>query len=211
MNYLLAIIAGYLVGTFNTAYIISRIKGVDLRKKGSGNLGASNTTVLLGWKLGVLVGLIDILKGTAIVLLFRFLLDMPLTVWLLSGTACILGHIFPFYLGFKGGKGFATIVGVILGYDWRLFIVIGIGIILITLITNYIVLATTATVLAFPTYVGISTHNIWATCIILPVTLIILYKHIPNLKRIFTGQGELTFRSATKGENLIAKEESKEN
>ncbi len=206
MNYVFAIVAGYLIGAFNTAYVISRRKGVDLRNGGSGNLGASNTTILLGWKLGILVGLVDIFKGTAVVLFFRFLLEMPLTVWLLSGTACILGHIFPFYLKFRGGKGFATIVGVILAFDWKAFVIIGIGILLITWITNYIVLATTATVFAFPTYAYLSTRNLWTVLIILPVTLVILYKHIPNLKRIFTGQGEITFRSATKGENLIDKE-----
>ncbi len=203
MPYIIATIAGYFAGCINTAYIISRIKGVDLRKGGSGNLGASNTTILLGWKLGVLVGVIDILKGVVTVLVFQAFFSEHPAVWLLSGTACILGHIFPFYLRFRGGKGFATILGVITACDWRFAIAIGILILLITWITDYIVLATTTTVLAFPMHMALTTHSLIPVLVVMPATLVILYKHLPNLKRIFLGGGEIGFRSTAEGEHRI--------
>ncbi len=207
MYYIIAALVGYLVGCFNTAYVVSRVKGIDMRKRGTKNLGASNATILFGWRIGLLVGLVDILKGTLVVLIFRALLEQMPIVWLVSGTACVLGHIFPFYLKFRGGKGFATVVGVILGCDWQYFLLAGVMILLVTWITDYIVMATTTTVLAFPLHMGLSTGNLLAVCVLLPITLIILYKHLPNLKRIFIDGDEFTLGSAAQGTHRVDKTE----
>ncbi len=115
MSLFVWMLAAYLVGSIPAAYVIPRlVAGVDIRKFGSGNLGATNVYRLLGWKFAVPVALFDVAKGAAPVLAARSLLPqhwMPLTV----GLAGILGHVFSIFLGFRGGKGVATSAGVLLG------------------------------------------------------------------------------------------------
>ena len=119
MQYAIAILMGYLLGSSNMAYWISQIKKVDIRSNGSGNLGASNATVLLGWGAGVIVAVHDIGKAFLAVLAVKFLFPDVENVGVVTGVACILGHIYPFYLKFKGGKGLASMIGVVAALDWR--------------------------------------------------------------------------------------------
>lgn len=116
MNYLLILIA-YLIGAIPFGLLIGRSLGVDVRKAGSGNIGATNVNRLLGKKLGALTLLLDTLKGIVPMLLAQWLLPdgvgRDMTV-LLCGAAAFLGHLFPVYLGFAGGKGVATALGIFL-------------------------------------------------------------------------------------------------
>lgn len=186
--YIIGGLIAYLVGSINTAYILAKIKKKDLRSGGSGNLGASNTTLLLGWKWGVFVGACDILKGFAVVFIARMVFsDYEYLPYIVS-SAAIIGHIFPFYLKFKGGKGFATLCGCILGYNWLVFIVAAIIIAAITFATDYIVLATLTMIIAFPVYVGITNHNFIYPAILAVGMIIIFIKHLPNYKRIIKGE-----------------------
>ena len=111
MGYLLVILGAYLLGCSNMAYYVGKVNKVDLTKLGSGNLGASNTTALLGWGSGVLVGIHDIGKAALAVFLAQLLLPELPNVGAVAGVACVMGHIFPFYLKFKGGKGLASFIG----------------------------------------------------------------------------------------------------
>lgn len=191
MIYVLTALVGYLVGSFSTAKLIGHIKGKDISAGGTGNLGASNTTILLGWKCGVLVGAVDILKGFFTILLTLLLSDFNIPLGLCAGVACILGHIFPFYLQFKGGKGFATLIGVIFGFDWKFGLLVVLFIFLITWITDYIALATCTTAVLFPIRVYLSTKSLIALSIVLPVMLVVILKHRLNFRRIFiTRSGE---------------------
>ena len=183
-----AILIGYLIGCFNLALIISKIKKVDLRNTGTKNLGASNTFITFGKGLGVLVGACDIFKCTLVVILVRLI--FPETDYLpyITGIACVFGHMFSFYLKFKGGKGFASFLGMSLGIHWKYFIVIGICIILITLITKYIVLATMATVISYPIFLFIHTENWIIVTMVAVLSGIIIIKHYKNLIRIAKGE-----------------------
>ena len=183
-----AILIGYLFGCFNIAFIISKIKKIDLRNTGSKNLGASNTFISIGKGLGVLVGVCDIFKCTIAIILARLIFPEIDFLPYIAGVACIMGHMFPFYLKFKGGKGFASFVGMTLGINWKFFIVIGICIILITLITKYIVLATMATVISYPIFLFFNTHNLWIVAIVSAISCIIIIKHYKNLIRIAKGE-----------------------
>ena len=183
-----AILIGYLLGCFNIALIISKIKKIDLRNTGSKNLGASNTFISIGKGLGVLVGVCDIFKCTIAIILARLIFPEIDFLPYIAGVACIMGHMFPFYLKFKGGKGFASFVGMTLGINWKFFIVIGICIILITLITKYIVLATMATVISYPIFLFFNTHNWWIVSMVAFVSCIIIIKHYKNLIRIAKGE-----------------------
>ena len=182
--YIVGAILAYLIGSLNTAFFLSKILKKDLRSGGSGNLGASNTTLLLGWKWGLFVGIVDILKGTLVMFVSRHFFASYEYLPYIAASMAIIGHIFPFYLKFKGGKGFATLCGCILGYNWIVFIIAAILIAVITFSTNYIVIATLTMIIAFPVYVGITNGNFIYPAILSVGMICIFIKHLPNYKRI---------------------------
>lgn len=193
--YILGAVISYLIGSFNTAFFLSKILKKDIRSGGSGNLGASNATLTLGWKWGILVGLVDILKGFTVVFVSRMIFKDYEYLPYIAASMAIIGHIFPFYLKFKGGKGFATLVGCILGYNLIAFVIAGILIIIITFATDYIVIATLTMLIAFPVFVGIYTHNILYALILAVGSIVIFSKHIPNFKKIIKKE-EIGIRSS---------------
>jgi len=110
----LIVILGYFIGCIPTAYIVGRIlKGVDIRQIGDGNVGAANTFRQLGAKAGVAVGIIDAAKG-ALAIIIAQAANLSLVAVLLTGTAVVVGHNWPVFLGFRGGRGEATTIGVFL-------------------------------------------------------------------------------------------------
>lgn len=115
---LLWLIAGYLLGSVPTGYIVTkRLKGVDIRMTGSGNIGATNAGRVLGKKWAVLIAAFDMLKGGIIVLTASFFTSDPL-ILALTGAMAVLGHDYPVWLGFHGGKGVATSYGVFAFYNF---------------------------------------------------------------------------------------------
>ncbi len=110
----LIVILGYLLGSIPTAYIVGRLlKGVDIRQIGDGNMGAANTFRQLGPKAGVAVGMVDAAKGALAVIIAQ-VAGMSLATVLLTGAAAVIGHNWPVFLGFRGGRGEATTIGVLL-------------------------------------------------------------------------------------------------
>ena len=202
MSYILMILLGYAVGCSNMAFYLSKLNGVDFRAGGSGNLGASNATVLMGWKAGILVGLHDIGKAALVVLLARLIFpDVP-RIGAVAGVSCVLGHIFPFYLKFKGGKGFASYLGMTLALNWKLAIIVMLAVVVVTILTDYIVSGTLTTILAVPAYLGISGRDLLLALILLIATVVIIYKHWENFRRIFNGS-EIGLRSTIRGEKRV--------
>jgi glycerol-3-phosphate acyltransferase PlsY len=200
MGYVAVILMGYLLGSSNMAYFLSRIKKKDLTSAGTGNLGASNAVVLMGWKAGVAVAVHDAGKALLAVLLANiFYPDLPY-IGAVAGVASVLGHIFPFYLKFKGGKGFAAYIGMTIALNWKLALVILALVVLITVVTDYIVLGTTTTIIAVPISLGIETHSVVLPLILLIATLVILYKHRENYPRIIKGT-EIGLRSSIRGDH----------
>ena len=201
MAYLLPILMGYLLGCSNMAYYLSKWNNADLRSGGSGNLGASNAVVLLGWKAGVLTAIHDIGKAYLAVLLARWLFPTLKYGEAAAGVACVMGHIFPFWLKFRGGKGFASYFGMTLALNWKLALVVALAVIAVTILTDYIVCGTLTTILSVPLYIGFTRS--WITALILmTATAVILCKHRENFPRMLNGT-ELGLRSAIKGENRI--------
>ena len=138
MAYLISAVLGYLLGCSNMAYWLGLIKKVDIRNNGSGNLGASNATVLLGWGAGVIVALHDIGKAVLAVFLARLLFPETEAVGAAAGVAAVMGHIFPFYLKFKGGKGLASFWGLILALNWKVGLAMLLLGVVITVVTDFI-------------------------------------------------------------------------
>ena len=121
LNFAFAVILVYLLGSIPFGVIIAKVHGKDLRRIGSGNIGATNVARALGRRWAYFCFVLDVLKGLVPMLVVRAFIEVPnptpilLTLWLLVGCASICGHIFPIYLKFKGGKGVATSLGVALG------------------------------------------------------------------------------------------------
>lgn len=203
MGYLFAVLGGYLLGCSNMAFYLEKMTKKSIRGGGSGNLGASNTVIRLGWMAGLLVGIHDIGKALLVVYLARWLLPQWEYAAVAAGIACVLGHIFPFYLKFKGGKGFASYVGVIFALDWRIALAIIAMIFVVTLITDYIVAATMMTTISAPISLGLHQEK-WILALILCIgSAVILYRHRENLVRIFVTGDEIGLRSASKGEYRV--------
>ena len=204
MGYVFAVLVGYLLGSSNLAYYLSLARKADLTSAGTGNLGASNAVVLLGWKAGVAVAIHDAGKALLSVVLARILFpDLP-HIGAVAGVASVLGHIFPFYLKFKGGKGFASYIGMTIALNWKLALIILAVVVLVTVLTDYIVVGTTTTIIAVPVSLGILERNAALPLILLIATAVILYKHRENYPRIWNGT-ELGLRSAIRGDNRLDK------
>lgn len=205
MGYLLAVILGYLLGCSHMAYYIGKIKKLDIRSAGSGNLGASNATVLFGWSSGVLVALHDIGKAFAAVWLAKLLFPELEYAGAAAGIACVLGHIFPFYLGFRGGKGLASYFGMTLALNWKLALIVVAVVVLATVITDFISVGALSTIVVVPVYMGITTHNFILVGILCIGTAVMLYKHWENILRIARKE-EIGLRSTIRGDKRVDKQ-----
>lgn len=204
MGYLAVIALSYLVGTSSMTLYLSKIRNINMRAGGSGNLGASNAVILMGWKAGILVALHDIGKSLLAVLLAQqFFPELPY-IGAIAGVSSVLGHIFPFYLKFKGGKGFASFWGMTVALDWKLGLVLFVVGVAVTILTNYIVTGTVTVTASAPIYLGITRQDWTLAAILLLVSAVIWYKHRENFVRIRNGT-EIGFRSAAKGEHKVKK------
>lgn len=194
LKYLLVIAIGYLFGNFQSAYILGKtFRKVDIRTLGFGNAGASNAVTNFGWKMGVVIGILDILKAVVSVLIVKQLirtgyLENNASYLYLNGFFVMLGHIYPFFMDFKGGKGTASFMGMLFAIDFKAAL-IGLTLItLVTLITDFIALGTitlTTYGVIMAVYLGYGWIPIGISVIIF---LLSTYKHIPNIRRILAGQ-----------------------
>ena len=197
VSYALIVLLAYLLGTSNLAYFIARRRGINILQTGTNNPGASNAMMLMGWKMGVLVGLHDIGKAFLAAFLAGLLFpELPLSREV-AGAACVLGHMFPFYLRFRGGKGFASTLGMIAALNWRFVLLLGVAIIVVVLITDYIVVATVTFAVVFPIYAAVKIG--WtAFAIVCAASVIMLSKHRENFRRLADGT-EIGLRRANSG------------
>ena len=206
MKYLLyipVILISYGIGSTNMAWYLSRRKGFDIRTKGSGNMGASNAMITMGWKEGVITALYDMAKAALCVFAAKWLLGGTLPyIGAVAGVAAVLGHIFPFFLHFKGGKGLASFLGMTLGLNWMVFLGACIVVVLVTLITDYIVYGTITTAVGVPIALGLINHRPILAAIIFIATAVMVYKHKDNYKRLREGT-EIGFLRANKGEGRV--------
>lgn len=139
---ILLLIMGYFIGNIETGYIFGKIHKMDIRNYGSGNAGATNTLRVLGAKAGLVVFLGDFCKSLIPCLVVRFIfrdnVSLSYIYMLYIGLGVVLGHNFPFYLGFKGGKGVASTAGIIMALDIRIAVVCLIVFIITVAITRYV-------------------------------------------------------------------------
>ena len=208
MDYrILALLLGYSIGLIQTAYIVGRLMGkIDIREHGSGNAGATNVVRVMGAKAGIAVFLADISKCILAFIVCAL-------IWNGSGTflgygnalpglygaiGCILGHCFPFYMKFKGGKGVAATIGLMISVDIRVFLISGaIGIVLV-LITKYISLASLSISVMMPIVLYILGYPLEAVALCSFITVLVWYLHRANISRLVKGEeNKFSFKKRT--------------
>jgi len=183
----IVVLCGYLVGSLNLSFFLSKMKGYDIREHGSGNADASNVVIMMGKKIGLFVALVDIFKAFIVCVIAMKVFPDWQFVGPLAGTACMLGHIFPFYMNFKGGKGLATLGGTILALDPKMFVVFLAIAIVLAVVTNYICVVPMTVSVAFAIVYGLTRKSLVSTIILMVAAVCINFKHIENLKRIKAG------------------------
>jgi len=182
---IIALLIGYAFGCIQAAYILSKMVGkMDIREHGSGNAGASNITAIMGWKYGFIVGLVDVLKGLFAVLVLKWIYPDSPDLAYLSGIMAIIGHIFPFYMKFRGGKGVATLVGMMFGLNWKLGILFLLLVAVPALLADYIVIGSFTAFIALPIVTYILGYPIIFTFMGVCLTALSFYLHRANIQRI---------------------------
>lgn len=196
MFFLISSMCGYLFGCINGSQLIGHYKNVSVKDSGMKNAGATNTTLVLGFKYGLAVLCIDILKAIISLYLIAILLakynvtfDYQMLLLYINGLFVIVGHNFPITMGFAGGKGTASIFGVLLFIDWK-FALMGFFIMLIfAFISNYFVVGTLMLYLSFVAYTTF-TFERSVVFVAFLFMMMFLIKHAANFKRIVAKEEE---------------------
>lgn len=209
MELLLIVLVGYLLGSIPSAVIVSKVFfGFDIRQRGSGNMGSTNTYRVLGWKAGVVVQILDIAKGVfavlAAVMIYNGLLPFPnptifedlTVVKTLAGFAAVAGHIWTAFAGFKGGKGINTALGMMIAVaPVEIAVATGVFVVVIT-ISGYVSLGSIIGAITLPTTMAVR-YNIfnveidgYDTLLILTIALamLVLFTHRSNIRRLMQGR-----------------------
>ena len=192
MYRVVALIIGYLFGGIQSAILYGKIKGVDITKHGSGNPGTTNTLRVLGKKAGAAVLVMDILKVVLAIIITRLIFsDNAILVSLYGGIGAILGHSYPLFFKFKGGKGIATTVGTLLALDYRIFFIsvliflITFGITRIVSISSLLMTASSPMLLIL--FYWDAHYGIEAMVLGFLITAVTFYRHKENIKRLIEG------------------------
>lgn len=199
--YVLVGLIAYLLGSINFAIIFSKkFAGFDVREKGSKNAGTTNVLRTVGKKAAVLTLLCDILKGVAAVIVAMLAaniwdeVDVD-TLKYLAGFFAIVGHTFPVYYGFKGGKGVATALGVLLVVNPQIGLSCLVFALVIMIATRWVSLGSIMAALLFPILTVIMTDNFGAKLISILIGLLVIFNHRTNIKRLKQGtENKLSFK-----------------
>lgn len=187
MRYIVSIIIGYLLGALSPAALFGKLKNVDLKKEGSKNLGASNAWITLGKKYFFVIMVLDIGKSWLAAQIAWMLFPQIPEIGYVASLGAILGHIFPFYLKFKGGKGLAAFGGMVCSFNfWLLvfYLIFGFG---LTQIFNHSWVMPFMTALSFPFVVWFKTKDVAITVVVVIASVIILIMHWGNMIKAFKG------------------------
>lgn len=182
------ILLGYLLGSVSPSFLIGKLRGYDVRKSGSGNAGASNTVIMAGKLAGLFVALLDILKAAGSWWICQALFPELAVAGPVAGVACLLGHLFPVFLHFRGGKGLACLGGLALACSPRtLLIMLGVAL-LIAVLTNYVCIVAVSMSVILPLYYWYLTGFVPGACILAVPIVPIFCKHLINFRRIREGK-----------------------
>ncbi len=202
MERIICIVIGYIFGLFQTGYLYGRLHHVDIRQYGSGNAGTTNAIRVLGKKAGIITYIGDCLKAVVAGFVIRLLFkeghsEIIKLLVMYGGLGVVLGHNYPFYLHFKGGKGIAATSGMVLAFDWRLALCICAVFILVVVVSRYVSLASLIMMVVFMSLLilggqtgqyGLSPNGLYEVYLIGgAMTLLAFYKHKANIIRLLQG------------------------
>ena len=209
---ILCMASAYLLGSINFAIVLSKLRGDDIRKHGSQNAGTTNMLRTYGKKAAVITLVGDFLKGTASALIGMLLFGM--LGQYLASLFCVLGHVFPVYYKFRGGKGIATAAGTILACEPIIFLVLVAIFTVIVAFTKYVSLASIMVALLYPLildrwYKIIQVPSGLHLLMVMIMAGVIVWKHYPNMKRLWNKtESKLSFKKKTEA-NEETKSEKK--
>jgi glycerol-3-phosphate acyltransferase PlsY len=185
INFIVYLIITYLLGSIPFGLIISKLFGKDIRKEGSGNIGATNVARVLGKKAGLLVLILDMLKGFLPIYIAKSIFDIKLVS--LLAIASVIGHCFSIFLKFKGGKGVATAIGVLLALSSKTALIVIIFWLGVFLVSGYVSLASMLSASISWVIINFIENNVYYTYAAFIIGLIIILKHKDNLDRLLKG------------------------
>lgn len=193
----LVLMGSYIVGSVPTSFLAGKIlKGIDIRNYGSGNVGATNVHRVLGLKAAISVVFIDVFKGALPIFILSLLHDLghldlsPHRLDLLkigAGMAVVVGHLFPVFLGFKGGKGVATSSGVFIGLSPISMLIVLAIFFVIVILTRYVSVGSIVGALLLPILISLRGEGIFIVLFAGVTSALVILKHIPNIKRLLRG------------------------
>ncbi len=189
---IICLVIGYVFGCFQTGYFYGRLHGIDIHKYGSGNVGTTNTMRVLGKKAGYITYFGDAIKAILAILLVRFVVypDSPdnLLLTMYTGFGVVLGHNYPFYLKFKGGKGIAVTSAVMAAFDVRFIIPGFIGFFLTFFLTRYVSVSSLVLAALFPIFVVIFYPGQWHLFFVsMAFCAMAFWRHRANIVRLING------------------------
>lgn len=210
-SYIIVTIIAYLLGSISFSVIISKkMAGFDVREKGSGNAGTTNVLRTVGKKASIITLVCDILKGVVAILvayvaglIMKDSVDKALLIQL-AGIAVILGHTFPIFFGFKGGKGIATALGVLMMTNWNIGLICLVFALVLMILTRMVSLGSIAAAVLFPVLIIFMPHTAYlvdGNYIIYSILLAVLvvFNHRSNVKRLLTGtENKIDFKKLKK-------------
>ncbi len=188
MEKLLLVIFAYLLGSVLFGEIVAKLKGINLREVGSGNVGATNVSRALGKKFGVLVFFLDMLKGFVPTALAVYFYGIDSKVVMFVGIASVVGHMFSVFDGFKGGKGVATAFGVVLALSFKLALLMLLLWAGVLYWKRYVSLASITASVSAPFLFLLTGYPFHVFLMGVVIAGLIVYKHRPNIERLVAGQ-----------------------
>ena len=210
---LISLLIGYVFGLFQTSYIIGKVHKTDIREHGSGNAGTTNALRTFGKKAGAMTLLGDCLKCVLAIVTVRLIFGnhasdvLPLLA-IYSAAGCVLGHNFPVYLGFRGGKGIAASVGFLIAFDWRLFVLCAVVFFALFFLTHYVSLCSlSAYLIALIAMIvrgehggyGMDrAHTLEMYAVMVFLTCLAFWRHRANIVRLVHGKESKVFLGKSK-------------
>ena len=174
---------GYGLGQLSPANLLSKIKHKDLRENGTGNLGGTNAMIVFGKVYGLIVIVLDVLKAFFAIKIAKAMFSKFVFAGLVAGCFAVIGHIFPFYMHFHGGKGVAAFSGMILAFDIRAFVGLFLIAVTIMLVTNVGYYGPISAAILFPLWVLIRTKSFLTFGCVAAIGGLVIYKHKENMSK----------------------------